>query len=667
MKAHRMDHQVINALKGLVIDGVHRAQSGHPGGAMSSMDLAYILFSEYLNFDPKDPQWLGRDRFILSAGHESMLLYALLYACGWLKESDLAAFRQLHSLTPGHPESTETKGVECTTGPLGQGAAMSVGFAAAAKHLCAKISKDLFFHHTWVLLGDGCMQEDITYGAASLAGHWGLNQLVWIYDKNKAQISGSIQRVTSDDEKKIYEGFGWQVLTIDGHNHEEIREAYSKALASVDKPTLIIAHTVMAKGAATTEGSHKTHGSPFKAEERLATKQKLELPVDKDFFWDGARREHFQSHFPAKSAKASSWRDTLTSKLKDGAFQRLWSQHFSSSVSTSHLPDIDWDCSKPLATRSAFGKILSLWEPFLPQLVGGSADLEPSNMTEAFAKQVKDFSRQTPEGRNFAFGVREFPMSAIANGLALHGGLLPFDATFLTFSDYSKPALRLAAIQKLCIIHEFTHDSFYLGEDGPTHQPVEHLMSLRLIPDSYTIRPADALETEVLFKKALTFKSPSSFCLSRQDLRFIASDRQSYEKALKGAWFVRGSEDAKGVIYATGSELGLALDLAEALESADGSCGKWPKGSVAVVSVPCWELFFEQEASYIKKLMIDGCAFRISIEAGSTLGWERFVGRMGLMIGLDRFGASGAPKDLEKYFGFTVEDILKKVAAHAFI
>ena len=647
-----MDQQVINALKGLVIDGVDAAGSGHPGGAMSSMDLAYLLFTEYLRLDPQDPDWLGRDRFILSAGHESMLIYSLLFATGWLKLDDLKGFRQLHSRTPGHPENLLTPGIECTTGPLGQGAAMSVGFAAATLHLAEKFTPELFCHRTWALLGDGCMQEDITYGAASLAGHLGLGNLIWIYDKNRAQISGKIDRAFSDDEACVYKGLGWNVVTIDGHDHGAIRQAYDRATAQGDRPTLIIADTVMARGAASMEGSHKTHGAPLPAQERQLTKDRLELG-DQPFHWREEYTGHFRRNFEQQGKTAQKWRRSLEKHQADSpVFASRWSAHFG-RLDVENLPQLPWNHTKPLATRSAFGHALASWADAIPSLVGGSADLEPSNMTGAFAEAVGDFQKSNRGGRNLAFGVREFPMSAFCNGAALHGGLVPFDATFLTFSDYSRPAIRLGALQKARVIHEFTHDSFYLGEDGPTHQPVEHLMSLRLIPDLLVLRPADPLETEVLFKVALAHQGPSCICLSRQSVPFLENDRASVSAAARGAWFVRGNEEAWMVIYATGAEVGLALQVAD----------QFTQHAVAVVSVPCWEQFFAQDRDYQESVMMRQCRRRVSIEAGSTLGWEKFIGDNGLAIGLDTFGASAPAADLAKEFGFTPESIAERIRA----
>jgi len=623
---------------------------------MSSMDFAYLLYTEFLKFDPKDSQWVGRDRFILSAGHESMLIYSLLHGIGWLETDDLKKFRQLHSKTPGHPENTETKGVECTTGPLGQGAGMSVGFAIGAKHLAASLDSGLFSYKTWVLLGDGCMQEDVTLGAASLAGHLKLNNLIWYYDRNAIQISGSIKRATSDREDQIFAGLGWKVIEVSGHDHTELRKAMTAAREESQKPVLIIGNSTMAKGAATLEGSHKTHGEPLPKDEITASKKAWGLP-ESEFYWPEDVANHFKRNFAKLESKVKDWKDRLNKLSSDSSFKSKYQGYFS-TLQVDGLPKINWDLTKPIATRNAFGRIIDEWAMSIPNLIGGSADLEPSNMTGAFAKRVGDFQADTPNGRNIAFGVREFPMSAITNGLALHGGFIPFDATFLAFADYSRPALRLGAIQKVRVIHEFTHDSFYLGEDGPTHQPIEHVMSLRAIPDLLVMRPADPTETEFLMKESLRRSStPVCICLTRQAVPYLTGN---VAESVKGAWVVKAATNPDMIIFATGSEVGLALSSAKQLEN-DGIAK-----NVKVVSVPCWELFFEQSATYKNEILSWDCKRRISIEAGTTLGWERFVSHTGLMIGIDHFGASAPASDLEKQFGFTPELVIKKIKEHNF-
>jgi transketolase len=650
----QFDHNaVVNVLKGLVIDGVHKAKSGHPGGAMSSMDFAYVLFTEFLKFDPTDPNWLGRDRFVLSAGHESMLLYSLLHMIGWLPLEELKKFRTLHSKTPGHPENFQTAGVECTTGPLGQGAAMSAGFSIAATHLRAKFGPQFFSNRVFALLGDGCMQEDVTLGAASLAGHLKLSNLVWFYDKNRQQISGDIARATSDDERKIFEGFGWQVLNIDGHNHNEIRAALTKSLRS-ETPTLIVGNTTMAKGCATQEGDHETHGAPLSGDERLKTKKKLGIPDGEDFYVPAAAKDLFTRNFRALQNEASKWQDTLSKSLNtDPVFKKQWSDHFGNE-NWSHLTPLTWPAGTQLATRNAFGEVLKQWATDIPKLIGGSADLEPSNMTGAFAKLVGDFQASNPSGRNLAFGVREFPMSAICNGIALHGGLIPFDATFLSFADYSRPALRLGAIQKCRVIHEFTHDSFYLGEDGPTHQPIEHVMSLRLIPDFFVMRPADANETQVMMQQALKLTLPSAICLSRQKLPLLSLSKSQEADLRRGAWVVQDSSEPDAVVIATGSEVSLAL---AAVKLISGFRFK-------VVSMPCWELFSMQDDAWKSMILSPACNLRISVEAGSTLGWQKFTGLNGLNIGIDHFGASAPMEALAEEYGFTPDKVAQKITSY---
>ena len=643
------DIKTINYLKGLVIDGVNQANSGHPGGALSSMDFAYILYTEYLKFDPEDAQWLGRDRFILSAGHESMLLYSLLHYIGWLPIDELKNFRQLVSKTPGHPENTMTPGVECTTGPLGQGAAMSVGFAMGSNHFGQRLDQDLFSQNIYALLGDGCMQEGVTFGAASMAGHLKLSNLIWYYDRNRIQISGEIDRSVSDDPEKIFEGFGWKVKTIDGHNHDQIRQALDEATKQSEAPFLIIGDTQIANGVHSMAGLAKTHGAPLPADERLKTKEKME--ISEDFATSDDTLNHFRRNFGKLKDAANSWRSRLAQLRQESPeFDTLFQQCFESKT-VGQLPKIDWPREKPMATRVAFGKIIAQWADAVPNLIGGSADLEPSNMTGEFAKKVGDYQAETPGNRNIAFGVREFPMSAVCNGLALYGGLIPFDATFLTFADYSRPALRLGAIQKTKVIHELTHDSFYLGEDGPTHQPVEHLMALRLIPGFYLFRPADSQETEILMESALNLQANSAFCLSRQGLPFLDQDHAVLQNAKRGAYIIKEAKDPEIVIFASGSEVHLALKTAEQLA---------PK-AIQVVSVPCWELFQDQPEDYRQSVLAPQCQKRVSIEAGSTLGWERFTGFDGINIGRDNFGESAPYQVLEKEYGFTPEACAKKI------
>lgn len=632
----------------MIIDGVNRAKSGHPGGAMGSMDFVTILYRDFLSFDPEDPKWMGRDRFVLSAGHMSMQLYAILHANGWLDKTELENFRQLGSLTPGHPENHLTPGVECTTGPLGQGAAMSVGMAMASKHHGASLSNDLFNKKTYVLVGDGCMQEDITLGSASIAGHLGLDNLIWFYDKNRKQISGDINRVSSDDEKKIFEGFGWEVIEIDGYDHGAIEKSLAHSRKEGrQKPLLIIGNTIIAKGAKTLEGEHKTHGAPLPADELAATKEALGIPEGKEFYISSESLNDYRKNFPQKSNEAKKWRETLESKLNDKDFRQKYDGYFSPN---QNLSTLEYPADSKEATRNSFGRILEKWSHERQDLMGGSADLEPSNMTGGFAKAVGDFQKTSYQGRNIAFGVREFPMSAICNGMALHGGMTPFDATFLSFSDYSRAALRLGALQEARVIHEFSHDSFMLGEDGPTHQPIEHVMSLRTIPQFYVMRPCDGKETEEMMRVGFNHKFPSALILTRQKLPQLVRE-QHVADIKKGAYILHDVKDPDTIIFATGSEVELAMNVAKSLSD----------HKTRVVSIPCWKLFFEQEKSYKEKVLGREIKQRVSIEAGTTLGWERFVGDQGLMIGIDHFGESAPAADLAHKYGFTAEQIKPKI------
>lgn len=656
------DQQVVNYLKGLVIDGVDAAQSGHPGGAMSSMDFAYLLFSEFMEWDPTDPDYCSRDRFVLSAGHESMLLYALLYAADSLTLDDLKQFRKLGSKTPGHPEVEMTPHVECTTGPLGQGAAMSVGMALAATHLRHSLDEQLYAYHTWALLGDGCMQEEVTVGAAALAGHLSLPQLIWFYDCNKVQISGTKDRAASECGRQVFEGLGWQVYELaDGHDHHALRRVLSQ-VRHQQQPCLIIAHTTMAKGAANLEGSPQAHGAPFSPEERTATKAALNIPAGETFYFPPACRQHFQRNFQQFITAASAQRQRLEHLLEEPSFLAQYQGYYQPAATIRQLMATAPATRQPQATRGAFGQLLEHLAN-LPALMGGSADLEPSNMTGGFAAAVGDFTRTDRTGRNLAFGVREFTMACVCNGMALHGGLLPFHATFLVFSDYMRPALRLAALQQLRVICEFSHDSFYVGEDGPTHQPIEQLMSLRLIPRLYVMRPADGCETTALMRCALSLNGPSALIVSRQKITPLSTLEPSLAadygaQAVRGAWIVCSAQQPDYILFATGSEVSLAVATARLISAGPGS------PQVQVVSLPCFELFEQQDADYRQKILAPHCRRRISIEAGSTLGWQMFTGRDGLNIGLDTFSHSGSAADLAKHFGFEPHQILAQIHRH---
>jgi len=642
--------------KGLVMDMVRKANSGHSGGPMSSADFAHILFTEYLNFNPDDPEWFNRDRFVLSAGHESALLYAMLIQIGWLDMKDIQSFRQLHSRTPGHPE-VEIPGVEATTGPLGQGFGMAVGMATAESILRGQFTElvdnadALVGHYTYVLASDGDFQEPITLGAGSMAGHWGLSRLIVYYDSNNAQISGKVDRADSTNYALVFEGFGWHVQEIDGHNHDQIREAIEKAQV-VDRPSLIIGTTLMAQGSATMEGDHETHGAPLPQEEIDATKEKLGLPEEK-FYLPKVVVDYFQSRFAELRELVSKWEKASKAAKENADFEALWKIAINGTLPEISYPEFEPGSS--LATRKAFGATLDKFAEQVPSIIGGSADLEPSNYTGNFAKRYGDFSRKNRTGRNLAFGVREFPMAAALNGMALHG-VIPFGGTFLVFADYERPALRLAAIQQCGVIHEFTHDSFYVGEDGPTHQPIEHVMALRTIPNFNVFRPADAKETSACFRLAMDQKeTPNALLLTRQGVQVLELEMDSIVDGVsKGAYSVMDCENPELVFLATGSEVSLAIDVAKSMNDK----------RIRIVSMPCWEIFERQSDEYKTSLIPDRGAMKISMEAGIVDGWEKYIGPNGLSIGINHFGASAPGKNLAEEFGFTAEQVEVKIRDH---
>lgn len=651
-----MDQLAVNTIKGLVMDATRKADSGHPGGAMSSADFAYVLYKEFLRFNPDDAQWFNRDRFVLSAGHESMLLYSLLTFCGWLSTEDLQHFRQWKSRTPGHPEHGMTPGVEATTGPLGQGFSMAVGMAVAESMLRARLGEDICEHYTYALASDGDLQEPVCLGSASLAGHWGLGKLIVFYDSNKIQLSGPTSRSDCTDYRKVFEGFCWQVIDVDGHDRDAIRKAIRDAQAEKDRPTLIIGHTIICHGAATKEGDFNTHGAPLPAEEIAASKRKMGLPEDKAFHIAPEALEHFRSRFPELRSLAAQWTRTFEARLdSDSAFQELW-RVMKRSPGNRKFAWPAFDPAAKYATRKAWGMCLNALVEQLPILVGGSADLDPSNETVKFREAVKVFSAKAPLGRCLAFGVREFPMGAICNGITLHGGLVPFGATFLMFSDYERNALRMSALQHLPTLHVFTHDSFYVGEDGPTHQPVEHVSSLRLIPNMLVLRPADATETALCLEIALTQKDrPTCLLLTRQNLPVLtpAAYPAIMDGAKRGGYVLRDAPGGKPdcIILASGSEVHMALAAAEALT----------ERKVRVVSMASMELFEEQPQLYKEEVLPAACTFRVAVEAGRTGLWYKYTGSDGLVLGIDHFGDSAPAEILAENYGFTADHLVKLV------
>ena len=649
-----IDQYSINVARGLIMDTVRNANSGHTGGPLSSLDFTYILFKEVLKFDPDDPNWEDRDRFVMSIGHESALLYTMLSFVGWIGVEDLKQFRQLGSKTPGHPERGLTPGVEATTGPLGQGVGNAVGMAIAEKILGEKFGSDIVNHYTYCLHGDGDIQEPVAQGAVAIAGHFGLGKLIMYYDANDAQISGKVSRSDSTDYAMMYESHGWHVQEIDGHNHDAIRSAIRIAQMEISKPSIIIGKTIMAKGCANVEGDHNTHGAPLSPDEISQTKDKLGLNKDDSFVLPDDVLDDFQKSYDYAREEVKSWNTRLSEKLRDEAFKKRWN----SSVELSLPDDIQWpafDYGETIATRKVWGSVIEELVNKGVLLAGGSADLEPSNVTGGFAKIVGDFTKNNPGGMNFPYGVREFPMGAINNGIAQHGGLFIFGATFFVFADYERPAIRMRALQNLPVISEFTHDSIFVGEDGPTHQPVEHLMSYRAIPGLLVLRPGDANEAVICSKIAFENQNrPSLVLLTRQGLpvlnRDIYPDASNVEK---GGYIISNCDNPDVMILATGSEVWVALDVKEKLSNFN----------VKVVNLACWELFDEQSTDYKNKVL--GCSdstLIVSVEAGITSGWQKYTGRNGLNIGIDTFGESAPGKEVADHFGLSPDRVFETIA-----
>ncbi len=647
----QMDQKAVNVIKGLIMDSIRKANSGHPGGSMSSADFAYILYKDFLRYDATNTKWENRDRFVLAAGHESPLLYGLLHLAGLIKIEDLQQFRQLGSITPGHPEHDVTPGVEATSGPLGQGFCVGVGMATAEAFLNAKTNDDVVDHYTYVLSSDGDFQEPVSSGAAALAGLWKLGKLIVFYDSNDIQLAGPTSRCDCTDFKAVYEGMCWQVLEVDGHNHDEIRAAIKAGQAETGKPTLIIGKTKMAAGAATCEGDHCTHGSPLSNEEIAATKKGFGLPENELFYVPEDVVAHFRSRFPELKKMAADWQTKLESVLAGNKeIAAFWAEAFKPrSEIKLDLPD--FEAGQSMATRKAWGACLDAITDELPTLIGGSADLDPSNQTANFRKKMGDFGLDGYSARNLAFGVREFPMSVILNGMALHGGVIPFGATFLTFSDYCRNGMRMSALQKLPVLYIYTHDSFYVGEDGPTHQPIEHVASLRLIPNMLILRPADARETAACLQLAISQTDrPSSLMLTRQGLPVM--DKTEFpmveEGVKRGGYIVKDCEGTPDMIaIAAGSEVSLAIDAADLIKDK----------KIRVVSMPSMELFEEQDQAYKDSVLDPKVRVRVAAEAGRPEIWYKYVGLDGAVLGIDHFGASAPAGELAEKYGFTAGNL----------
>lgn len=628
----------VNTIRGLSMDAVEKAKSGHPGLPMGAAAIGYALFARHLRFDPEAPHWFNRDRFVLSAGHGSMLLYSLLHLTGYaVSLDDLKRFRQWGSLTPGHPENTLTPGVEMATGPLGQGVATAVGMAIAESRLRAEF-KDLVNHWTYVLCSDGDLMEGLSSEAASLAGHLRLDRLIYLYDHNRVTIDGSTDLAFSEDVARRYESYGWSVFRCDGLDVDAVDEAISVSKES-DLPSLIICDTVIGYGSPGKAGSSAAHGAPLGNDEVLASKRALGIPDEPLFYVPEEVASHMRELGLRCREERLFWESAVSVypellRRIAGDFPAGWSDNLPSFSSES-------------ATRAHSGAVLNALSTRLPELMGGSADLTESNQTTIVGGCV--FSISNRLGRNLHFGVREHAMAAAVNGMNLHGGIRAYGGTFLVFSDYMRPSIRLSALMEVASVFVFTHDSIGLGEDGPTHQPVEHLMSLRAIPNLWVFRPADGNETCAAWISALSRKQgPAAIALTRQKVRSLDSDVGA---ALRGGYVLRDCDGLPDLILiGTGSEVGLCVSAYEILLSAGVR--------VRVVSLPCWELFESQDVSYRASVLPAGCWRRISVEAGVTLGWSRYVGDRGVSIGLDRFGASAPYEVLYEKFGLTVDNVL---------
>jgi transketolase len=641
-----------NAIRALSMDAVQAANIGHPGMPMGMADVATVLFSEFLKFDPADPHWPDRDRFVLSAGHGSMLIYALLHLTGYASPTmdDIRNFRQLGSPCAGHPENFLIDGVEATTGPLGQGLAMAVGMAIAERHLNAAFGDELVDHRTWVVAGDGCLMEGVNHEAIGLAGHLGLGNLIVLWDDNKVTIDGSTDLSTSEDIPARYRATGWYTAECDGHDPADIRRALAEAVAD-PRPSLVACKTVIGKGAPNKQGTSAVHGNPLGPDEVAAAREHLGWTAEPFVVPEDILADWRSLGAPGAKARGE-WQARLAASSGKAAFEARLADvgPLAGPALKDHLAALAKEPPK-VASRKASEMALEPLTAQLPQLIGGSADLTGSNNTKTSA--TKPFTKNDYSGRYLYYGIREFGMAAAMNGMALHGGLVPYGGTFLIFSDYCRNAIRLSALQQVRVIYVLTHDSIGLGEDGPTHQPVEQVMSLRLIPNLNVFRPADAIETAECWELALqTPKTPSVLALTRQNLAPVRSDANE-NRCVRGAYRLRDATAARQVVLvATGSEVAVALATAEELEG---------QGIGAdVVSMPCVELFEKQDAAY-RADVLPADALKVSIEAGVTLGWERFIGSDGLAIGLDRFGASAPAEVLFKHFGFSAEAIVPKI------
>ncbi len=655
-----IDTRCINTIRALAMDAIQKANSGHPGAPMGLAPAAYVLWTCIMKHNPANPDWLNRDRFVLSGGHASMLLYSLLYLTGYdVSLDDLKNFRQWESKTPGHPEYGHTPGVETTTGPLGQGFANAVGMAITERHLAACFNQtghEIIDHYTYVMCGDGDLMEGISHEAASLAGHLGLDRLVCIYDDNEISIEGKTDITFTEDVALRFKALNWNVLTVeDGNDIQAIEDTLNKAKSATGKPTLVILKTHIAYGSPNKQDTPDAHGSPLGDEEIRLTKKNLGCDSQEPFCIPDDALQHFRKCLENGKNAESQWKEQVSAYKKDHPEP---AEKWLNAVS-GYLPE-GWDADVPnftpsdgpIATRAASGKVLNAMAANLPTLIGGSADLAPS--TKTYLNDSKEFQKDAYDGRNIRFGVREHAMAAIMAGMFLHNGVRPFGGTFLVFADYMRPAIRVASLMNLPLIYVFTHDSIAVGEDGPTHQPVEHVASLRLIPNLTVIRPGDASETAAAWRKAVkTSNGPVALILSRQKLPVLDKDDDREVKLAQGAYILKDADkDPDIILIASGSEIHIALEAQKTLAE--------KQIAARVVSMPSWELFEKTSEDYKNEILPPAVTRRIAIEAGHPMGWERYVGDRGMVIGISRFGASAPGGTNLMEFGFTAENIVQK-------
>jgi transketolase len=646
-----------NALRALAMDAVEQAKSGHPGMPMGMADVATVLFTEHLKFDATDPRWPDRDRFVLSAGHGSMLLYALLHLTGYpdIGLDDLKRFRQLESRTAGHPEYGFAAGIETTTGPLGQGLGNAVGMAIAERLMAAKFGAELVDHHTWVIAGDGCLMEGVSHEAISLAGHLRLAKLTVLWDDNSISIDGATDLSVSDDQLKRFEASGWRALRVDGHDTDAVAQALAEARRS-DRPTLVACRTTIAFGAPTKAGTAASHGAPLGAAEIAGTRERLGW-THAPFVVPDAIRAAWAKAGQRGAASRAGWEKRLAAapaELRAEFERRLQGEVSPGAREALQAARKKFAEEAPkLATRQTSGMVLDAIAPAMPELIGGSADLTGSNNTRA--KGQKPVTPGDFSGSYIFYGVREHGMAAAMNGMALHGGVVPYGGTFLVFTDYCRPSIRLSALMEIRIVYVMTHDSIGLGEDGPTHQPIEHLASLRAMPNLNVFRPADGVETAECWEIALSTKqTPSILALTRQALPTLRRDGTGENRSARGAYVLAEADGRRqATLLATGSEVPIAMAARDLLKS---------RGiAAAVVSMPCWELFERQEDAYRRAVL--GTAPRVAVEAASSFGWDRWLGERGAFVGMTRFGASAPVEALYEHFGITAQKVAEAAQA----